>query len=204
MHVSRRSSLATLSLVFAGAALAACQRTTSKPIETGPAAPPVSPLDLDFVTNAWAVIHFDQELCQQAAVRSRNRHVKALAQKILAYANGFDGELKMIAAKKGISPPKQLRSDLAVRLTQAEQLNGVYFDKMFVADEIATHEEALARAEEMSADPAADPQIKAFLAKAHDDLKTNLELLEKLQAHVGPPVYQFQNQVRGGGGGGGG
>lgn len=201
MHVSRRSSLATLSLVFAGAALAACQRTTSKPIETGPAAPPVNPVDLDFVTNAWGVIHFDQDLCQQAAVRAHSPRVKALAAKILAYANGFDEKLKVIAASKGISPPKQLRSDLAVRLTQAEQLDGIYFDKMFVADEIATHEEALARAEGMSAEATADPQIKAFLAKAHDDLKTNLELLEKLQAHVGPPIYQFQGQMRGGGGG---
>jgi predicted outer membrane protein len=181
MNASRRRSFAFVSLAVAGLALAGCQRTESmaKPGSTANQA------DLDFITNAYDVIHFDTELCQTAEQQSTDPKVKAMAARILQEAEIFRAKVKPIADAEGIQPPQVLRNDLRIRLGHARLQTGNSFDQTFLADEIATHEEALQRAEMMMSEPGGNPQLQAYAKEGVQLLQGNMGQLVSLQKKVG-------------------
>jgi predicted outer membrane protein len=181
MNVSRRRSFAFVSLAVAGLALAGCQRTESmaKPGSTANQA------DLDFITNAYDVIHFDTELCQTAEQQATDPKVKAMAARILQEAEIFRAKVKPIADAEGIQPPQVLRNDLRIRLGHARLQTGTSFDQTFLADEIATHEEALQRAEMMMSEPGGNPQLQAYAKEGIQLLQGNMGQLVSLQKKVG-------------------
>ncbi|GAN77158.1 hypothetical protein Asru_0242_05 [Acidisphaera rubrifaciens HS-AP3] len=184
MAVSRRNIIAFAPMAAMAVVIAGCNRTHST---TPPGIPSqqVNQADLDFITNAYNVIHFDMELCTMAQTRARDPRVKAMADKILANATAFRAKVKPIADAKGIIPPDVLRNDLRIRLGHARRTEGVDFDRVFLADEIATHQEAIERAEDEDQVAGADPQLKQFAAEGLDLLKTNLGQLIALQKKIG-------------------
>ncbi len=181
MNLTRRHTFFMLPLAAAGLGLAGCQRTeaVAKPGSTANAA------DLDFITNAYDVIHFDTELCTTAETQATNPKVKAMASRILQEAETFRAKVKPIAEAEGITPPAVLRNDLRIRLGHARLQNGTGFDQTFIADEIATHQEALQRAQMMMTDTAVSPQLKAFAQEGTTLLHDNLVALAGLQKQVG-------------------
>ena len=181
MTLTRRSTVFLLPIAAAALGLAGCSRTTSvaNPGSTANAA------DLDFITNAYDVIHFDTELCQTAEGQATDPRVKAMAARILQEAETFRAKVRPIAEAQGISPPQVLRNDLRIRLGHARLQNGTGFDQTFIADEIATHQEALQRAQMMSNDQGASPQLKGYAQQGIQLLRDNLVALSTLQKQVG-------------------
>jgi predicted outer membrane protein len=181
MIATRRNVLALVPLAAAGLGLAACARSvaTAKPGATA------TPADVAFITNAYDVIHFDNEVCMIADAHATNPKVKALAARILQETESFRIKIGPIAQADGIQPPQALRNDLRVRLVHARLQNGVDFDQTFLADEIASHQEALQLSEMMMNDASGDPRLQAFAREGQDLLKQSLRVLTALQKQVG-------------------
>ena len=160
--------------------LAACQGPTATPTTSG-----VNPAEVKFTTNAYQIIQFDQQEGALAQTQARNPRVKALAQQLTNEANDFATQLGPVAANAGIKPPTELRDDLRVRLGHMRLQQGLDFDRTYLADQIASHEEELAMQGSM-AGSGVSPAFADLAQKGPALVRRNLDTLRALQAEIGP------------------
>ena len=157
--------------------IAGCQTSTATP--TGSSA---NPADLQFGTNAAQIIHFDQEECTLAQTQAKNPEVRALAAQLLQEANDFQAKLVPAAASAGITLPDTLDDMRRVRVGHMRLQNGLDFDRTFVDDQIASHQDAV---DMMEAVPASDSSALAQLARQGNALITaNLRKLQDLKRRL--------------------
>lgn len=161
--------------------LAACQSPTAQ--STGGAA---TPAELNFVTNAYQIIRFDREEGDLAKVQAQDPRVRDLAGRLVTEANQFASELDPVAASAGITPPNVLPNDLRVRLGHMRLDQGMDFDRTYLANQIASHEQALHDMEAMQADPG--PRFSDLAKKGEVLLRTNLQALRVLQGALKKPA----------------
>ncbi len=161
--------------------LAACQSPTAT--STGGTA---TPAEVAFVTNAYQIIHFDREEGNLAQAQAKDPRVKALAARLVDEANQFAAQLDPVAASAGIKPPTVLRDDLRVRLGHMRLSHGLDFDRSYLDDQIASHEEALREEESMNADPG--PRFADLAQHGEVLLQMNLQALRVLRDDMKKPV----------------
>ncbi len=172
---------AALALVLPAAlVLAGCATKATATNDRGD----MNPSDLDFVASARNIIEFDREECTAAQTQARSPAVRALAAKLLADANAFDAKLQPILVEAGISGPTALRSDLRVRLTHMRLQSGLDFDRSFIDDQIATHQEIINRQQMMSGTPGMNAHIIELAQQGAEILKRNLAELRRLQREM--------------------
>lgn len=171
---SRLSIAATLLL------LAACQNQNAKS-----SASDANPADVRFTTNAYQIIEFDRQEGALAQTQAKNPEVKALAQQLANQANNFATRLAPTAMAASIRPPSILREDLRVRLGQIRIQQGLDFDRTYVADQIASHEELL-RMEGGMNNGEATPQFATLMRQGTSLVQENLDKLRALQSQMGP------------------
>lgn len=171
-----------LALAAALLLLVACESPTARPT-----AGPVPQAKVDFVTNAYQVIQFDREQGALAQTEARDPRVKALSAQLVRQANDYAEMLGPIAADAGIRPPDVLRYDLRVRLAHMRLQRGLDFDQTYLADQIASHDEALRNAGEMRRSGGLDPRSAALLQRGEGLLQQNLATLVRLQRELGRP-----------------
>ena len=159
--------------------LAACESPTAQPTSAN-----VNPADANFVTNAYQIILFDREESTQAETEARDPRVKAIAERLLQQANQFATNLAPVAKSLGITPPTVLRDDLRIRVGHMRLQHGLDFDRTYVDDQIASHEEAL-RNQEAMASQNPSPGIKHFVDLGQSLLRTNLDALRALRREMG-------------------
>ena len=161
-------------------ALAACESPTAQPT-TGSA----NQGDVNFVTNAYQIIRFDQQEGAQAQTEARDPRVKALAQRLVDEANQFEATLAPVAKSVGVTPPTVLRDDLRVRLGHMRYQKGLDFDRTYLDDQIASHEEALRNQETEVSGKEASPAIRDLAQRGEVLLRTNLQALRALRQDIG-------------------
>ena len=171
--VSRVSVAATLLL------LAACQSQNAKST-SGDA----NPAEIRFTTNAYQIIEFDRQEGALAKTEAKSPAVKAIAQQLTNQANDFATRLGPTAAAASITPPSILRNDLRVRLGQMRVQQGLDFDRTYVADQIASHEELLLMEGGMG-NEGVSPQFATLIQQGNSLVQTNLEKLRALQRQMG-------------------
>lgn len=159
--------------------LAACQSPTAQ--STSGAA---HPAEVAFVTNAYQIIKFDRELGDLAKTEAKDPRVRALAERLVDEANQFASRLDPVAASAGIKPPGILRDDLRVRLGHMRLEHGLDFDRTYLDDEIASHEEAL-REENAMMTQEAGSRFATLAEHGEVLLKMNLEALRALRQDLG-------------------
>ncbi len=172
--MSRLSIAATLLL------LAACQNQNAKSTSAN-----ANPADVRFTTNAYQIIEFDRQEGALAQTQAKNPAVKAIAQQLTNQANDFAARLAPTAMAASIRPPSILREDLRVRLGQMRVQQGLDFDRTYVADQIASHEELLKMEGGMNHEEAS-PQFATLMKQGISLVQTNLEKLRALQSEIGP------------------
>ncbi len=160
--------------------LAACQGQNAQPTMSG-----ANPAEVRFTTNAYQIIEFDRQEGALAQTQARNPQVKALAQQLTSQANEFASHLAPTAEAASITPPRVLRNDLRVRLSHMRLQQGLNFDRTYIADQIASHEEVLLMEDGMS-NEGVSPQFLALMQQGTGLLRTNLDKLRALQAQMGP------------------
>ena len=181
-----RKQLATSALAFviAAAAVSGCGQTSA----TAPVGSNVSPADLAFITNAYNVTEFDRTIAAEAQTRASDPRVRALAAELLLEANQFRDKVNPVAEQLGIQPPAVVsfgqRADLQERVANLIRTGGHDYDREFLDDEIATHEEALSRQQRMAADSGGNPQLRALSAEGTGLLRTNLAKLQALRSQL--------------------
>ncbi len=162
--------------------LAACQGQNAQPTAGSSA----NPAEVRFTTNAYQIIEFDRQEGALAQTEARDPEVKALAQQLTSQANEFANRLAPSAAEASITPPRVLREDLRVRLSHMRLQQGLDFDRNYVADQIASHEEVL-RMENGMNNEGVTPQYVALMQQGNALLQTNLDKLRAIQTRIGPP-----------------
>jgi putative membrane protein len=170
-----------LSLLPAAAtllALSACQSPSATPAASANSA------DAGFITNAYQIIRFDREEGQLAQTQARNPQVKALAAKLVNEANQYATELAPVAAAAGVNPPDVLRYDLRVRLGHMRLQPGLDFDRSYLDDQIASHEEAL-RNEDMMNPQEYSSGLMGLAQRGKDLIRGNLAELRSLRQQMG-------------------
>ena len=159
--------------------LAACQGPVAQST-TGSA----NPAEVNFVTNAFQIIEFDRREGALAQTQARNPRVKALAQQLTNEANDFAAQLTPVAADAGIKPPTVLRNDLRVRLAHMQLQQGLDFDRTYLNDQIASHEEEVMMQDSMSS-ANVRPAFADLIQKGQAIIRRNLDTLRSLQAEMG-------------------
>ena len=160
--------------------LAACQGPTALPTAGSSA----SPAEVAFTTNAFQIIEFDRQEGKLAQTQARNPRVQALAQQFTNQANDFAAQLAPLAANAGIKPPTVLRNDLRVRLGHMQLQQGLDFDRTYVADQIASHEEEVLMQDSMGTGDVSPP-FANLMQKGQALVRRNLDTLRALQAELG-------------------
>jgi len=161
--------------------LAACQGQNAQTTASD-----VNPAEVRFTTNAYQIIEFDRQEGALAQTEARDPEVKALAAQLTSQANEFANNLAPSAAAASITPPRVLREDLRVRLGHMRLQQGQDFDRNYVADQIASHEEVL-RTEDGMNNEGVTPQYMALMQRGTGLLRTNLDKLRTIQTRIGAP-----------------
>ncbi|MBV9249937.1 MAG: DUF4142 domain-containing protein [Acetobacteraceae bacterium] len=144
--------------------------------------------DLEFVTQAYNIITFDREEASLAPAYAQTPEVKQIAVKLLYDAKTFAAKLYPIIKAHGIELPTELRSDLRIRLLHIRLNRGLDFDRSFIDDQIASHQEALDRQEMLMGTPGQNPQLVALLKEGTEVLRQNLAALRAIQRELPPPA----------------
>ncbi len=191
----RRAFLFTLPLFtpVLAAALAGCQTSQATAISSSG---DMSPADLEFVTSASSIIRFDRDECGLAQTQATSPLVRAIAAKLLADANGFDAELQPIAAQAGIRPATVLPSPLRIRAARLRLGQGAGFDQAFLADQIASHQDALNLQEDVVATPGRDPRLTELSKRGARLVQSNLQRLQALQQRLVLPLDDDGRRAR--------
>ena len=167
-------TMITISRLWAAAALlllAACNNQNAKPI-SGTA----NPAEVRFTTDAYQIIEFDRQEGALAKTQARSPAVKAISDQLTSQANEFAARLA----------PSILREDLRVRLAHMRLQQGLDFDRTYVGDQIASHEELLRMQGGMN-EGAVSPQFATLMRQGTDLVRENLDKLRALQRQVGSP-----------------
>jgi len=162
--------------------LAACQVTGESPKATASAG--VNTEDVDFITNGYQLIMFDREEGALAQTQAIDPRVKALAVKMVADANHFAAQLDLLAAAEGIHPPDILRYSLRIRLGHMQIQHGLDFDQTFLADQIASHQEAISMHEMMAGSGGGGAAIRDLAGRVKPIVQDNLRQLQALQLQI--------------------
>lgn len=160
-------------------ALAACQTPVAQST-----AGTATPAEVNFTTNAYQIIQFDREEGQLAQTQAKMPRVKAIAQQLTAEADQFAAKLDPVAAGAGIKPPTELRNDLRVRLGHMRIQTGFDFDRTYLDDQIASHEEAIMMQDAM-AGGAVSPAYATLIRDGQATIKRNLDTLRSIRAQMG-------------------
>ena len=160
-------------------ALAACQSPTAR--STAGA----NPADARFITDAYQIIEFDRQEGRLAQTEARDPRVKALAAKLTSEADEYAARIAPLAKEAGITPPNVLRNDLRVRLGHMRLQNGLDFDRAYLDDQIASHEEAVLSESAMNPQEHSQP-LMGVARSALDLIRRNLADLRALRQQMGP------------------
>jgi predicted outer membrane protein len=155
-------------------ALAACQSPTATP------APGANSADAGFITDAYQIIEFDRQEGAIAQTQARDPRVKAIAARLVDEANQYATQLAPIAMAAGVRPPDVLRYDLRVRLGHMRLQPGIGFDRAYLDDQIASHEEVL-RNEDMMNPQEYSPNLMGLAERGKDLIRHNLADLQALR-----------------------
>ena len=179
--MSMRSYLSSRTACSAAAFLASSSSMLVPASAPSPSPPGQSPDDLSFGTDAFNLIDFDRQECTIARTQSKNPEVRALAEQFLQQANEFDARLRPIAAEAGVKPPTVLRSNLRVRAARLRLGQGLDFDRSFVEDQIASHQDTLNMQDAIVNTPGSNPKLQELSRQGNEILRTNLASLHELQ-----------------------
>lgn len=180
MKTMSRKTNSSLALAAALLLLGACQSQNAQSTSGN-----ANPADVQFTTNAYQIIEFDRQEGALAQTQAKSPEVKAISQQLTSQANDFATRLAPTAMAASIRPPSVLRNDLRVRLGHMQLQQGLDFDRTYIADQIASHEELL-RMEGMNRGEAS-PQFATLMRQGTSLVQQNLDQLRALQSRMGAP-----------------
>ncbi|MBO2013112.1 DUF4142 domain-containing protein [Hymenobacter negativus] len=139
--------------------------------------------DAEFLAKAASGGMLEVEMGKQVAARAVTPQAKEFAQKMIDDHTKGNAELMALATKKNITLPTTLGDDHAKVLKNVTEEKGIKMDQQYMKEMLEDHKEDVREYTEASI-KAADPDVKAFAAKAVPMLKMHLDMVTKMKPTV--------------------
>jgi putative membrane protein len=136
--------------------------------------------DNDFMTEAAQGGMAEVELGKLAASKATNAEVKKFGQLMVSDHSKANGELKALAAKKGVTLPTDTDSEAKATIDDLKGRSGADFDKEYVENMYEDHKHDVAAFED-EAQNASDPDVRAFASKTLPTLKKHLDMITAIR-----------------------
>ena len=143
----------------------------------------LSPIDMQFVTDAAHGGMAEVQLGQLALQRSKSAEVKRFAQQMIQEHTRANEQLMQLAAQKGITPPTTPGPKYEAAMTRLRQLSGEAFDRAYMNEAgINGHLESAAVYQRQAA-LGQDPDLKAFAARILPRVQGHLEMASEMTGY---------------------
>jgi putative membrane protein len=142
-----------------------------------------------------AANQIDIDAGKLAESKSTNPEVKAFAHRLIGEHTDVNKQAADLATKLKITPEestisKALKSDAKRNTERLKKLSGKDFDKLYVADEVAFHQQVLNAVDTKLLPNAQNEELKALLVKVRPALVAHQEHAEKLLSIVHETNYK--------------
>jgi putative membrane protein len=142
-----------------------------------------------------AANQIDIDAGKLAESKSPNPEVKAFAHRLIGEHTDVNKQATDLATKLKITPEestisKALKSDAKRNTERLKKLSGKDFDKLYVADEVAFHQQVLNTMDNKLLPNAQNEELKALLVKVRPALVAHQEHAEKLLSIVHETNYK--------------
>jgi putative membrane protein len=142
-----------------------------------------------------AANQIDIDAGKLAESKSPNPEVKAFAHRLIGEHTDVNKQATDLATKLKITPEestisKALKSDAKRNTERLKKLSGKDFDKLYVADEVAFHQQVLNTVDNKLLPNAQNEELKALLVKVRPALVAHQEHAEKLLSIVHETNYK--------------
>ena len=149
-------------------------------------APPTDPQIAAIVVTANQV---DIDAGKLAKAHSRNKDVKAFAQRMITDHTGVNKSATALVTKLKVKPEenptsKSLQEGGDQNLTKLKGLKGAEFDRAYIDNEVAYHQNVLDALDKTLIPNAQNRDLKALLVKVRPAFVAHLEHAKKLQASM--------------------
>jgi putative membrane protein len=134
-----------------------------------------------FVSNASQGDMFEIEEAKIAEARSKNPDVKAFARMMVKDHTALSNAMKPLASAAGQTPAAKLDARRQGFLDNLKAASDADFDKTYIDQQVAAHEEALTLMQGYAKD-GPDAGLKGAAAKAVPIVQTHLDRAKMLQA----------------------
>ena len=124
-----------------------------------------------------------------AAATSKNKDLKAFAQRMVTDHEGVNKAATELVTKIKVTPEdnptsQSLKSAGDTNVANLKTLKGVAFDKAYIDNEVAFHQQVLDAVDKTLIPGASNEELKALLVKARPMFVDHIEQARKLQASV--------------------
>lgn len=126
-----------------------------------------------FVADAGMLGLAEVQMSNLALEKGVSGNVRAFAQRMVTDHSNANAELSRLATMKGLALPTELAGETESSLEHLTSISGADFDRTYIQQMIAHHQNGVARFERAAA-TAQDPEIKAFAAKHLPILRQHL------------------------------
>jgi len=124
-----------------------------------------------------------------AASTSKNKDLKAFAQRMVTDHEGVNKAATVLVTKIKVTPEdnptsQSLKSAGDTNVANLKTLKGVAFDKAYIDNEVAFHQQVLDAVDKTLIPGASNAELKALLVKARPMFVDHIDQARKLQASV--------------------
>ena len=140
--------------------------------------------DQAFVTKIGGVSMAEVELGMLALDKAASRDVKGFAQRMIDDHRKSGDELKATATRKNFTWPAAPPADAKALKEKLSKLSGAAFDRAYIDAMVSGHRDVL-EVMKTEAQSGADPEVKAFAAKAASTVPAHLTHALDVQREVG-------------------
>jgi putative membrane protein len=134
-----------------------------------------------FVSNASQSDMYEIQAGQIASTRAKNPAVKAFAKMMVTDHTAMTNEMKPLILAAGQKPADKLDQRRQGFIDNLKQATDANFDKTYIDQQVAAHEEALTLMQGYASD-GPDAGLKAAAAKAVPKIQAHLDKAKSIQA----------------------
>ena len=161
-------------------------------VATGPglAADGAGPSDAQIAHIAYTAGRLDVAAGRQALAKSRNEAVREFARTMVRDHAAVNDQALALLRKLGVAPEANATSEALTR--QAEEqarrlggLSGAAFDKAYVENEVAYHQQVLDAIDKVLLPSAQNEELKGLITKVRPAIAAHLDHAKMLQSSLG-------------------
>lgn len=138
-----------------------------------------------FAADAASAGRAEVALSRLAIERSQDGALKQFAERMINDHGKANDELQKIAEKKDLTLPAEFAPKQKAAVDTIGQQSGSTFDRLYAAQMLKDHQEAVALFEKASTQDSLDPDLRRFAAERLPTLKDHLEHAKQLSTQIG-------------------